>query len=98
MPADRPRSVPIGVGGALTWACAIANGVSPLNGNWPLSSRKKTTPIAYTSRARVDLLAKHLLGRHVGRRAHHESDARQVFGPRHPRDAEVHDLRRHRLR
>ena len=32
--------------------------------------------------ARVDLVAHHLLGRHVGRRAHHEPGVGQVFGAR----------------
>ena len=34
-----PRCVPIGVGGSFTCDCAMANGVSPLNGSLPLDMR-----------------------------------------------------------
>ncbi len=40
----------------------------------------------------IDFVAEHLLGRHVGRRAHHEPVVRQVFGAADAGDAEVHDL------
>ena len=86
------RTIPIGVGGSFTCACAIANGVSPLNGSLRGEQAVEHHAHGVEIGARVDLVAQHLFGRHVGRRAHHEPGVRQVLGARHARDAEVHDL------
>ena len=70
----------------------------------PASISNRIAPAANRSRAGVDRLAGHLLGRHVARRAHHHAGARQArarrlgdavqLGPRQAEVEQLHAVRR----
>ena len=88
------RNVAIGVGASRSCVCTIAIRAVGLERQLAREQAVEHDADRVEIGAAVDLAAQHLLGRHVGRRAHHEPVVGQVLGARHARDAEVHHLDR----